>query len=437
MMTNAWLQPVRTPRNLMIFSACLLVASMVVSPFLLSISMWGLAAAALWQSAEQLKIQGKIAGFRPFTTWWQAIVYSFQTLWKNRPLCLMSLLLLVPALSIGWSDDLAYWLRVTRVRIPFFVMPWAFANLPALNRREHHLILYLLVWFMVLMCLGVGVNFLLHYDAIITGLGKGQPVPVPREHVRFSLVLATAILSGGWLWKEHFFLKFEWERRALLAAVAFMFLFIHILSVRGGIAVLYSAIFFSIAWYVWSTRRWLAGAGIILAISVTLWGAVETIPSLRIRLAYMKYDWERYKTNTGVAYSDAERWISLQVGMKIWQEHPLLGAGAGDLKNEVTAELNASYPEYARFPKLPHNQWIHIMASTGIFGLLLSLAGFLAPLFDARNRRYLFVTFQLMAFLTFLIECTVENAIGVSWYLFYTLWFMGSLWQTESESPIQ
>lgn len=415
----------------MFSSACLLVASMVVSPFLLSISMWGLAAAALWQSAVQLKSSGEIATFRSVKSWWQAIVRSFQNLWKNRSLCLMALLLLVPALSVFWSEDLAYWLRVTRVRIPFFVMPWAFASLPALGKKEHQQILYLLVWFMVLMCIGVGVNFLLHYDDIITGLGRGQSVPVPREHVRFSLVLATAILCGGWLWKERFFLKYEWERSALLAAVVFMFLFIHILSVRGGLAVLYSAILFSIAWYVWTTRRLALGLGGVLVIFTVLWIAVENVPSLRTRLNYMKYDWERYKTNTGETYSDAERWISLEVGMKIWKAHPLLGAGAGDLENEVAAELQANYPEYARSPKLPHNQWIHIMASTGLLGLLLSMTGFFAPLFDARNRSYLFVTFQLMAFLTFLIECTVENAIGVSWYLFYTLWFMGSRWAAD------
>lgn len=424
-MKNAWLQPVASPQSLMFSSACLLVTSMVVSPFLLSISMWGLAAAALWQSAEELKSNGAVASFRSANAWWQAILHSFRKLVKNRVLCLMTLLLLVPAVSIFWSNDLAYWLRVTRVRIPFFVMPWAFANLPSLERRAYQKVLYLLVWFMVLICIGVGVNFLLHYNAIIAGLGSGQPVPVPREHVRFSLVLATAILCGAWLWKERFFLKYRQERAALLAACGFLFLVIHILSVRGGLAALYGAVFFLLARYAWTTRRWLAGLGGIVVMLAIMWLAVENIPSLKTRLGYMKYDWERYQNNTGEAYSDAERWVSLKVGIKIWGKYPLLGCGSGDLKNEVSKELAADYPEYARSPKLPHNQWIHIMASTGLLGLALSAIGFLAPLFDSRNRAGLFLAFQVMVWLTFIIECTVENAIGVSWYLFYTLWFMG------------
>ena len=362
---------------------------------------------------------------RSAATWWQAVLQSFKNLWQNRPLAILSLLLLVPAISIFWSEDLGYWLRVTRVRLPFLILPWAFANMPVLSDTAHKKVLYLLVWFMVLACLGVGINFMLHYDAVMEGLGRGQPIPVPRQHVRFSLVVATAIMSGAWLWRQRFYVRYTWERKALAGALVFLFLFIHILSVRGGLAVLYAALVISILWYVQQTKKWLAGVATLASLVVLLWAAMEVIPSLRQRVAYMKYDWERYKADDGQAYSDAARWVSLKVGYQIWLENPVLGTGAGDLMNEVKRVSAASFPEYAGSPKLPHNQWIHIMASTGIFGLLLSLFAFFAPVFLQRNYKgYLFVVFQIMAFVTFIIECTVENAIGVSWYLFYSLWFL-------------
>lgn len=418
------LKPVNTPTGLMFWSACLLVVSMVLSPFLLSISMWGLVAAALWQVAETLRQEQQAASLRSTRIWLLALVRSFKNLWERRTLAVMVLLLLVPALSIVWSEDLGYWLRVTRVRLPFLILPWAFANLPKLSSKEHQQVLYLLVWFMVLACIGVGINFLLHYDAVMTGLGRGQPIPVPRQHVRFSLVLATAIVAGSWLWQQRFFIKFPWERKALAVAVTFLFLFIHILSVRGGLAVLYAAIVVSVVWYVWQTKRWLAGAVALVSLAFLLWGAVEVIPSLRQRVAYMKYDWERYKANDGEAYSDAGRWVSLKVGYQIWRANPVLGTGAGDLMNTVKRVTAEQFPDYTAFPKLPHNQWLHIMASTGIIGLLLSMAAFFIPVFFRKNRtKYLFTIFQIMVLVTFIIECTVENAIGVSWYLFYTLWF--------------
>ncbi|MEN9415377.1 MAG: hypothetical protein RLZ62_1681, partial [Bacteroidota bacterium] len=328
--------------------------------------------------------------------------------------------------SLVWSDDWGYWLRVTRVRLPFLVLPLTFASLPELPERRYKLALYILVWFMVLLCIGAGVNFMMHYDEILTGLGRGQPVPVPRQHVRFSLILATTIMAGGWLWKDRFTVKYQWERGLLGGAVIFLFLFIHVLSVRGGLAVLYAALFFTVTWYIVRTRRWVAGIAAAALMTGGLWMAVENIPSLRMRVAYMRYDWLQYQSDNGASYSDSGRWVSLKTGWKIWQEHPVLGTGAGDLQQEVRRVTTELYPDYAITPLLPHNQWIHILASTGILGLLLSIPGFFALFARKENRsNYLLLTFYAMAFLTFLIECTIENAIGVAWFLFFPLWFSG------------
>ena len=91
-----------------------------------------------------------------------------------------------------------------------------------------------------------------------------------------------------------------------------------------------------------------------------------------------------------------------------------------DETERVTAEL---FPTYAQETRLPHNQFIFILASTGLLGLILSLIGFIWPVFAGRKNA-LFMGFQVMAFASFLIECTLENAIGVAWFLFYGLWFL-------------
>lgn len=336
----------------------------------------------------------------------------------------MVLLLLAPAISFFWSDDKSYWLRLVQTRLPFLVLPWAFANLPDLEEKQWKSVLYLFVWFIAGICVVVGINFLLHFDAIVEGLGRGNPVPVPRSHVRFSLILATAILAGAWLWQQRFYIWRSWERQALGFLVVFLFVFQHILSVRGGLFSLYAAIFFLVVRYVWLSRKWLVGLGILGALLAGLWVAVETVPSLKMRMAYMKYDWERFTTQDGGhLYSDAVRWISLQSGWSLWQQNPLLGTGAGDLLQETKRNTAALFPSYAQEPRLPHNQFIFIMASTGLLGLAMSLAAFIWPVFHHRSQA-LYLTFQIMAFASFLIECTIENAIGVAWFLFFSLWFM-------------
>ncbi len=418
-LTTSILKPISTPSGLAFWSVNLLVVSMAVSPFLLSASMWFLVFAAWWHTAETLR-----ASLRKPNTWWQVLKISFVRLFQRRELALLSLLLLVPASSFFWSDDTAYWLRLVQTRLPFLVLPWAFANLPNLSERQWKSVLYLLVWFMVGICIAVGINFLWHFDAVIEGIGRGNPVPVPRSHVRFSLILATAILSSGWLWQQGFWIWRVEERKALAVATVFLFVFLHILSVRSGLFSLYSALFFALVWYVWKSKKWLAGVAVLLGLVAMFWVATETVQSLKMRIAYMKYDWERYTSHDeGHLYSDAVRWISLQSGWSLWQQNPLLGTGAGDLLSETKRNTAEMFPDYAQEPRLPHNQFIFIMASTGLFGLLLSLVAFFWPIYVGR-KNFLFLAFQVMAFASFLIECTIENAIGVAWFLFYSLLFL-------------
>ena len=103
----------------------------------------------------------------------------------------------------------------------------------------------------------------------------------------------------------------------------------------------------------------------------------------------------------------------------------MFGVGAGDLPTEVGRVVGERYPGYTEAPKLPHNQFLYILASTGLFGLALSLTAFFAPIFADRYRRfYLFAVFQILVFASFLVEYTIETSMGVAFYLFYTLFFM-------------
>ena len=410
---------------LVVFFACLLVVSMILSPFLLSISMWGFVAMAFRESALTCRSNGIAVNLRNPSAWWKILAESFRVFFRQPALWCFVLLLVVPALSFFWSADRHYWLERTQVRLPFLVLPWAFANLPALTGRQMRLVLYVLVWALTIICLGSAINISLHFDDMLVRIGQGDPIPVPRSHIRFSLILATGILAGGRLWLEGFYWRRRWERHFLGAALIFLFLFIHILSVRSGIAGLYVVLLFSLGWYVWHTRRWGIGLVALVVLLVVPAIALKTLPSFEMRVQYMLWDWQQYRQNTGNTYSDAERIISLRVGWQLWQENPWLGIGDGDLPDGVQRIVNEQYPQYGDAPKLPHNQFLYILTGTGIIGLVLSLVAFITPVTVRRYRQFfLFAAFQVLIFTSFLVEYTIETSIGVAFYLFYTLWFM-------------
>jgi O-antigen ligase len=231
--------------------------------------------------------------------------------------------------------------------------------------------------------------------------------------------------------EKHSLLGWRRTRKLLGLGVLFLFVFLHVLSVRSGLFSMYSALIFLLIRYIWLSKRWLTGLTALVLLASGLWLATETVPSLKMRIAYMKWDWERFNDQDGAhLYSDAVRWISLRSGWHLWQENPVLGTGAGDLLSETKRITAALYPAFAQEPRLPHNQFIFILASTGLVGLILSLIAFFWPIYTARKNA-LFICFQVMAFASFLIECTIENAIGVAWFLFYSLWFLNR-WEVKS-----
>lgn len=415
----------------MMFSAALMVVSMPLSPFLLSIATWFLVFTAFWQVAREEQSDSGVRD--PGWRWWRILLRSFSNLFRQRALAVFLLLLLVPAISGLWSEDFHYWLERTRVRLPFLVLPWAFANLPRLSEQQFRLSLYLLVWVMAGLCISVGINFFLHKQDIMHAMHQGRPMPVPRNHIRFSLMAATATLAGAWLWQQRFVWRYGWERTALGIIVLFLFGFMHFLAVRSGLIALYAAMLFTGVRWVWQTRRWGAALGLLVLGAIVFWSAVQTLPSLKQKWEYTVYDWQQYREKEGATYSDSERWISLRTGWMIWQQHPWLGAGAGDLPKETEQMLATHFPNYLATPKLPHNQFVYLLAGTGMLGLTLSLVAFLYPVFYGRPQHiHLFYSFQVMAFSSFLVEYTIETAMGVAWYLFYTLWFLQKTTTPES-----
>lgn len=413
--------------NLTAFFACVLLVGMVFSPFLLSVGMWFFVFVALGHAALEHPRPTDFWANRPA---WLArpawvLAAAFRQFFREKELLALSLLFWWPVVSGLWSDDLAFWLERVRVRVPFFVVPFAFANLPALGARRLNGVLVFLVGLLVLTCVGIGINYLLHFQEIMLGMEQGRAIPVPRNHIRFNLILAVGTLAAGGLAVQKFQLRWAWERRTMWAAAAFLFAFIHILSVRSGLAALYAALFFTLVWFVVSTRRWLVGAAMLVGLLAVPFVAVKTLPSVAQKVAYMRWDWAQYSGSAGGLYSDSGRMVSLRGGWDLVQKHPLLGVGTGDLPTEMQRFVDANFPQYSRDVKLPHNQFLYILAATGAVGLAVSLWAFGGLFYRQIYRRaYLLASFQVVVFVSFLVEYTIETAIGVAFYLFFQLWFM-------------
>ena len=390
-----------------------LVSMILSAEFILSVSMIGLLVLALFQ----LKFEGPHVR----VTWRDTLDKNWRRFKTEKVWWVITISFFIVLFSAVYSSDIDYTLERLRIKLPFLVLPFAFLSMPRLTKKECYAIVYFLLFLMFITCCYVGMNFLADFENIIDLIGRGQPVPTPSNHIRFSLTLALSIIGGVALWWDGFYFASKNERYLIGGMTLFLFAFIHILSVRSGILALYLGLFMvGIHQAIVSKKYWL--------ILVTIFGlaavpfvAYQLFPSFQKKVAYAEWDFMQYQQGIGGNYSDSERITSLIVGLEIGNAHPILGVGAGDLKQEVQSVYAEKFNDQYSYRK-PHNQFLSYYAGTGIVGVLLFSFAFFFPLFYQKNyRNPLFLALHAIIFMSFMMENTVENNFGISLYLFFLL----------------
>ena len=340
----------------------------------------------------------------------------------------ISLIFFIAFIGILNSEDMTYWLERVRIKLPFLLLPFAFYFLPKFNRRDVHFVFYFLLIFLGITCIGVLVNYAFNFEAFNELLATGKHIPVPRNHIRFSLLLAIAILGGFNLIAEGYFFKAKWEQWLIRILLVLLFLSIHILSVRSGIAVLYVGILFGIIRYVIIEKQYLKGILSMLFIACIPLASYFLIPSFQTKINYFRWDVISYfNKNNEAQRSDTGRLRSLKIGIDLFKEHPLLGVGVGDLKNEVYKYYDENHPD--AFKKvMPHNQFLSVAAASGLVGLAFFLIGLFYPLFygGAFKDYYLLMVFVAIV-LSFMVENTIGNSTGVAIHCFFVLMLLNHL----------
>lgn len=404
--------------NLFFFFCALIITSIVFSPFLLSVGMIGLFLSSFleikWGNKLNVRINKDAL----------AVLKQF----KLQPYFWIIMLPFFLVLFDFWRvEDYDFWLTRLRIKAPFLLLPMAFLVFPRLSIRQLNGILYFLIVLLFIACLGIGVNFYLHQEEIINLINQGQPMPTPRNHIRFSLLLAMGVISGGYLYFKGHVWKYEIERKIILFITIFLYLFIHFLSVRTGILVLYSTFLALSIGYMFSSKRYILVSLLLLSILFLPLIAYHTFPSLKAKIEYMKWDWKMYKKGKGEIYSDSGRIISLKVGGEIIKKHPLFGVGTGNLRLEVHTIFDKKYPHFKTI-LMPHNQFIYILASLGLIGGGIFTFAIFFPLFYKKNYQHpLMLSFYVTVFVAFMLEHTIENSIGVAYFLFFQLLFLNHL----------
>ena len=349
---------------------------------------------------------------------WRIVRFNYKHIFlNNRSFVAMSVPFLLVLIGGLWSSDVGYWVHTLKIYLPFLILPLGFANLPPLSKNQFLGILFVFFLVMVVACAIVLSNFFLHFATIMDAMGRGKPMPLMREHINFSRMAAFSVFIGLELWEKKYIWRFNFERKLIVFLTIFLFIAVHILSVRSALLVLYICLIFKCIAFILKQRKYLVGVLLLSVLGAIPILSYRFVPSFQNKVNYTLWDYGKFKEGAGTDYSDSERLLSLQIGWRLFKNNWQIGLGSGDIWQAVQKQYEQlGLKDVA---KLPHNQLLIVGIRTGILSVLIFLTAFWLPVFYENNyKNTLFVVFNILVFIYFWFEMPFESEFGIAFYTF-------------------
>lgn len=342
---------------------------------------------------------------------------------RRKELLILSVFFWLVFFSGIYSDDKTDWLNWVRIKLPFLFLPLAFAPLKRLDAKKFTVLLTTFVLVFFASVVFVLVRYALNYETVTHSFLQGQGIKMPYSHIRYSLMVALAFFCSGYLLEKRLFVFSRHEKWLQIFLLVFLFAGLHILSVRSGLLAVYLGILFLLLRFVFVKRNFGLALTLVALLFIVLYVAINFVPTLKNKMAYMRYDVAGLSANDINYHYDAMRIVSMKAALQVWNENKVLGCGAGDLKTEMSKVYQQLFPDLkTENYLLPHSQLMWVLASLGALGLFLFLLAFFFPLFYKSNyKQPLLAVLYIILFSSFFTEAGLEEQMGTGFFLVWLL----------------
>lgn len=267
-------------------------------------------------------------------------------------------------------------------------------------------------------------HYLTNYGSMAAtySVSKVMPTLSNSDHIRIAWATVVSIIIAFYELFNNRNAIFKW----ILALYALLQIaFLHFLGAKTGLITLYLSFVILTYFFLPTGKKWLLALlfPIVLTLPVI---AYKTIPSLRERFHFIKYDFEHYSRGEyKPGLSDAVRFYSLKAGGEIIRDNPVTGVGFSRLQAETEAWYKEYLPELGKENYfLPSSEYVIYWASGGLPGLLVFLVHIVIPFFERRLRTNAwFMAFFIPAAISFLFETHLEGQLPLYTYAFFFAWF--------------
>jgi O-antigen ligase len=321
--------------------------------------------------------------------------------------------------SFALSENQTDGWRSLQLRLPLILFPISMGLIHIPNQVRNQILLAIaaIVVFASIICLIWSINKTLQTGNTAWLYNDALSTVIGQQSIHTSLLVNLSIYTLTY----HYFYDTQWRKLKpyLLAAIVFLFIISYLLASRNMMLILYiSTLIFSF-YFILTKKKYIQGAGILLgliSVAIVIWKVFpQTINRFR-ELAYTQFDFQSQAKESHYAgtltrnqWNGANfRLAAWQCGWEIFKEHPIKGVDLGDKNDALLSVYTQKKFQFAiDTRKNVHNNYLDILYSMGVAGLVLFLTGWiLLPLIKTlANRDRL----AALIILTFAIAMVTEN----------------------------
>lgn len=353
---------------------------------------------------------------------------------QNPAIWLFFLLLIVYLTDIFRSPIREEFFNDFKNKLFFFILPAAFLSAYVKKPASGHLTLILIFIFLVVVTgFLTFFTYLFNYEYFNQIILRSKPIPVwgGLNHIYYSLMLSFSTIIVMLLLvvyrtqvslsvlKYHRLIKaFLWG--SLFAGIVFL----HTISAKTGLAAFYIALIIIVLYLSLIYRKVLLAAITLLLIALMFVLSVKYIPPLHNRWNKLTEDLISYQQHKDINHLSLSTRIEYwKASWSVFKENTVAGVGNSKVEKKMAEyfqQTGSVLNEENR--RGPHNQYLHVLAGTGIIGFLVFIA-ILIFLFKKAvySRNPLMLAILLISCSGFLFESVLERQAGICFFIFFSL----------------
>lgn len=219
----------------------------------------------------------------------------------------------------------------------------------------------------------------------------------------------------------------------LVLGIIFLFIISYLLASRNMMLILYiSTIFFSF-YFILTKKKYLGGTALLMGIIIIGFLVFKFFPKTINRFRELAYTGFNFQSQAKESHYAVEltpdqwnganfRLAAWQCGWQLFKEHPFTGVDLGDKEDELLRVYTQKKFQFAiATKKNVHNNYLDILFSMGVAGLILFLTGWiLLPLLQIiRNKDGLALIILISFTLAMLTENYFDRSVGAMLFGFF------------------